>query len=71
MLIIALLVTKPEDIPKITAKIRELRRFVHYTKQEFWRYFDPGFIIEESQNKNLEKNRPLSKLKYMCILKVG
>jgi Sec-independent protein translocase protein TatA len=56
VLMVALLVTKPEDIPKITAKIRELRKFIHHSKQEFLGYLDPGFSIEETQNKNLERN---------------
>ncbi len=40
IVIISLLVMKPEDIPKILAKIREIKSFISGTKQEIMSHLD-------------------------------
>jgi len=41
ILIVALLVVKPEDVPQIVSKLKELRAFVTNTKKEIFSHFDP------------------------------
>ena len=41
ILIVALLVIKPEDIPKLIKKFKKTRTFVTNTKKDVLNYFDP------------------------------
>ncbi len=53
VLIVALLVVKPEDIPQIVKKLKELRAFVTNTKKEIFAHFDPDI---NKTNKNSSEN---------------
>ena len=48
IVIISLLVMKPEDIPKILAKIRQIKSFISDTKQEIMSHIDPDMDIDGS-----------------------
>ena len=48
IVIISLLVMKPEDIPKILAKIRQIKFFILNTKQEIMSHIDPDMDIDGS-----------------------
>ncbi|MCF8494398.1 MAG: DUF2672 domain-containing protein [Rickettsiaceae bacterium] len=52
IVIISLLVMKPEDIPKILAKIRQIKSFISNTKQEIMSHIDPDMDIESSLKKS-------------------
>lgn len=40
ILAVALLVVKPEDVPQIVSKLKELRAFVNNTKKEIFSHFE-------------------------------
>lgn len=54
ILIVSLLVVKPEDIPHIMKKMKEYRAFITNTKKEIFSYFDPDINIKN--NKDSSKN---------------
>ncbi|MBA2628670.1 MAG: DUF2672 domain-containing protein [Rickettsiaceae bacterium] len=54
IIIISLLVIKPEDIPKILAKIRQIKSFISDTKQEIMSHIDPDTHIKSSLIKSNE-----------------
>ena len=54
ILVVSLLVVKPEDIPQIISKLKELRAFITNTKKEIFSHFDPD--INSKNNKNSSKN---------------
>ncbi len=56
IVIISLLVMKPEDIPKILAKIREIKSFVTNTKQEIMSHIDLDLDTTSSKK---HKSHPL------------
>lgn len=49
ILVVALLVVKPEDIPQIISKLKELRLFVSNTKKEIFSHFDPDIKDKSSK----------------------
>lgn len=59
ILIVCLLVIKPEDLPKILAKIREIKSFITNTKQEIMSHIDldlettnPAKALHSQHNEN-------------------
>ena len=50
ILIVALLVVKPEDVPQIVSKLKELRAFVSNTKKEIFSHFDPDTSTKLKQS---------------------
>lgn len=53
VLIVSLLVVKPEDIPQIAKKLKELRSFITNTKKEIFAHFDTDI---KKTNKNSSEN---------------
>lgn len=53
ILIVGILVAKPEDLPHIVKKIKELRAFINKTKKELLANLDP---IAEIQNSILNED---------------
>jgi Sec-independent protein translocase protein TatA len=51
VIIVGILVIKPEDLPKIIAKLKEMRVFINNTKKEIMSHLDP---ISELQESSLE-----------------
>lgn len=56
ILIVSLLLIKPEDIPQIISKLRELRSFITNIKKEIFAHFDLGINSKTTKNssENLE-----------------
>lgn len=48
ILIVGILVAKPEDFPKIFKKIKEIRSFINNTKKELLSHLDPVSEIKDS-----------------------
>lgn len=54
ILVVSLLVVKPEDIPQIISKLKKLRAFITNTKKEIFAHFDPD--TNSKNNKNSSKS---------------
>ncbi len=54
ILVVSLLVVKPEDIPQIISKLKKLRAFITNTKKEIFSHFDPD--TNSKNNKNSSKS---------------
>jgi len=52
IVIISLLVMKPEDIPKILTKIRQIKSFISDTKHEIMSHIDHDMDIKSSLKKS-------------------
>ena len=48
VIIVGILVIKPEDLPKIIAKLKEMRVFINNTKKEIMSHLDPISELKES-----------------------
>lgn len=68
IIVIAFLVVKPEDLPKIAKKIKEFNRFFNKTKQKIVSYFD-----QDSDKKNHSLENDIEQINFYLekIAKLG
>jgi Sec-independent protein translocase protein TatA len=66
--VVAFLVIKPVDLPKIVKKIKEFNRFFTKTKQEIVSYFDP-----ETKKKDISLESDIEQINFYLekIAKLG
>jgi Sec-independent protein translocase protein TatA len=70
VMIVALLVVKPEDMPKIISKLKELREFVTKTKKEIFSHFDPDINTKSLKNKSEDLSSQMEQMNYF-LEKIG
>lgn len=56
VVIVGILVVKPEDLPKIFTKFKEVRAFITSTKKEIMAHLDPISELKESALENLDQD---------------
>ena len=70
ILIVALLVVKPEDIPQIMSKLKELRAFVANTKKEIFSHFDPDRNAKSSKKASEDLESQMEQMNFY-LEKIG
>jgi Sec-independent protein translocase protein TatA len=70
ILIVALLVVKPEDMPKIISKLKELREFVTKTKKEIFSHLDPDIDTKFFKDNSEDLNSQMEQMNYF-LEKIG
>jgi len=56
VIIVGILVVKPEDLPKILTKFKEIRAFIENTKKEIMSHLDPISELKEVALENLNQD---------------
>lgn len=64
VLIVSLLVIKPEDIPQIIKKAKEFRAFITDTKKEIFAHFDPEMNIKANQNATKDLDMQMEQMNF-------
>lgn len=70
ILIVSLLVVKPEDIPQIVKKLKELRTFITNTKKEIFVHFDPDINTKTNKNPSDNLNGQMEQMNFY-LEKIG
>lgn len=71
VIIVSLLVIKPEDLPKIFGKIREIKAFITSTKQEIMLHLDPVSELNESILENFDQDMDMANFYLEKIANLG